>query len=292
LEVGTSTDVQVTASAPGLLDAWVDFNDNGSWADAGEQVFANEALSAGANALSFAVPGTASPNVTTFARFRFDPIYIGGGLSFDGLAPSGEVEDYEVQIIGNNPPVADANGPYIANEGDTIILDGSGSSDPDGDSLSFEWQFEGDSFFNVAAGISEPDDFVGTATLIVDDGNGATDSDTASVTFLNVAPSVNAGADQTVSDGDTVSLDPATFSDPGILDTHTATIDWGDGTVESGAVSEANGSGTVSGSHVYSIDGGIQYGGTQFFTVTVTVTDDDGGSGSDTFIVEVVSPGP
>ena len=288
LEVGTSADVEVTATASGLLYAWVDFNDNGSWADAGEQVFAGQALTTGAKVLSFAVPGTASANVTTFARFRFSS----SAVAFDGLAADGEVEDYEVEVVGNKPPVADANGPYVANEGDTIVLDGSGSSDPDGDSLSFEWQFDGASFFNVVASITKDDDFAGTATLIVDDGNGGTDSDTASVTFLNVAPSVSAGADQTVNDGDTVTLDPATFTDPGILDTHTATIDWGDGTVESGAVSEASGSGTVSGSHVYSIDGGIQYGGTQFFTVTVTVTDDDGGNGSDTLVVEVVSAAP
>ena len=63
----------------------------------------------------------------------------------------------------------------------------------------------------------------------------------------------------------------ATSTDPGTGDTHTATIDWGDGSpLEAGIVDQ--GAGTVSGSHAYADDG--------TYTVTVTVTDDDGGSGS------------
>jgi hypothetical protein len=45
----------------------------------------------------------------------------------------------------------------------------------------------------------------------------------------------------------------ATFTDPGTLDTHTATIDWGDGTVTSGAIDPTNR--TVTGSHTYSSNG-------------------------------------
>lgn len=137
--------------------------------------------------------------------------------------------------------------------------------------------------------MSEPDDFSGIATLVVDDGNGASDTGTTTVTFLNLPPTVDAGPDQTVGDGSPVNLAPETFSDPGILDTHTAVIDWGDGTVEAGAVLEIDGSGAITGSHVYDIDGGGQYAGTEFFSVSITVTDDDGGSDSDTLIIEVVS---
>ena len=93
-------------------------------------------------------------------------------------------------------------------------------------------------------------------------------------------PSVEAGTDQNVNVGDTVSLDPATFTDPGGDDTHTATIDWDDGTVEPGTVNQT--AGTVSGSHVYTAAG--------TYTVTITVTDDDGGETSDTFTVVVTGP--
>jgi hypothetical protein len=118
--------------------------------------------------------------------------------------------------------------------------------------------------------------------LVETDTSGLSDSDTLQVTVSNVAPTVEAGANQTADEGESVSLDPATFTDPGTADTHTATIDWGDGTVEAGTVNQAND--TVSGSHVYADNG--------LFTVTVTVTDDDSGSDSDTFTVNVANVDP
>jgi len=87
--------VNVTANAQGFLDAWVDFNGDGSWADAGDQIFAVRPLVIGPNLLTFPVPPTATPNITTFARFRFSSQ---GGLSYKGLAFDGEVEDYPVGI--------------------------------------------------------------------------------------------------------------------------------------------------------------------------------------------------
>ena len=39
----------------------------------------------------------------------------------------------------NEPPVADASGPYDGLEGSPVALDGTGSSDPDGDVLTFSW---------------------------------------------------------------------------------------------------------------------------------------------------------
>lgn len=92
---GATTKVTVTASAPGMLDAWVDFDNNGSWAEVGEQIFTSVPLVAGPNPLTFTVPATAVPGTRTFARYRFSSA---GGLSFVGPARDGEVEDYEVRI--------------------------------------------------------------------------------------------------------------------------------------------------------------------------------------------------
>jgi hypothetical protein len=91
---GFDAGVDVVASGAGLLNAWLDFNADGDWADAGEQVFTDQAVAAGDNPLGFAVPVDAAVG-TTFARFR---ISSSGGLSYDGFASDGEVEDHLIQI--------------------------------------------------------------------------------------------------------------------------------------------------------------------------------------------------
>ncbi|UCE98205.1 MAG: PKD domain-containing protein, partial [Dehalococcoidia bacterium] len=71
----------------------------------------------------------------------------------------------------------------------------------------------------------------------------------------------------------------ADFTDPGKVDTHTAIWDWGDGNVLPGTVDESNGSGTVRDFYSYStIDN---------YTITLMVTDDDGGTGYDSHMVQV-----
>ena len=89
LTVCEVSNITVTASAAGFLDAWVDFNANGAF-EPGEQVFTSQPVTAGANALSFTVPCSATPG-DMYSRFRLSS---SGGLSPDGVAADGEVEDY------------------------------------------------------------------------------------------------------------------------------------------------------------------------------------------------------
>jgi len=93
LIVGQTATVTVTASAAGVLNAWLDFNADGNFSTAGDQIFTNQALAAGPNLLTFSVPVTASSNLTTVSRWR---VATAGGLSFTGLAQDGEVEDHAV----------------------------------------------------------------------------------------------------------------------------------------------------------------------------------------------------
>jgi len=88
--------IRVTASTTGVVNAWIDYNADGDWADAGEHVFADVAVVAGQNNLDYAIPITAATGVDTFARFRFSTA---GGLSYDGPAPDGEVEDQKMGIM-------------------------------------------------------------------------------------------------------------------------------------------------------------------------------------------------
>jgi hypothetical protein len=108
LTVGQTTQLQVTASDRGFLDAWVDFNGNGSWADAGERIFTRRSLGATVNNLTFAVPASAKAG-DTYARFRLSRQ---GVETFRGPAPDGEVEDYKVTIKAELLDYGDAPEPY------------------------------------------------------------------------------------------------------------------------------------------------------------------------------------
>jgi len=94
LVAGLGATATVTASAPGRLDAWIDFNRNGVF-EAGEQIAAALPLSAGPNTVTFAAPLNAAAG-PTYARFRLSTA---GGLAPTGPAADGEVEDYAVGII-------------------------------------------------------------------------------------------------------------------------------------------------------------------------------------------------
>ena len=183
----------------------------------------------------------------------------------------------------NVAPVADAGGPYVVSEGSTVMLDGTGSSDIHNSVLTYSWSPSTnlDDATIATPVYSGTDDTVDVLTLTVDDEGGdvsaaeaLTDSDDATVTVLNVAPTVTAVGDG-IDEGGTATVS-ATFVDPGTLDTHTATIDWVDGTAPEDVT-------------VGQLAAGVQhvYGDNGFYSVLVTVTDDDGGVGQDTAIVTV-----
>jgi hypothetical protein len=100
---GFNTTVQVVASAPGFLNAWVDFGRDGSWIQAADQIFTAYPLNPGVNNLVFFVPAGAVSGTNTYARFRFSATV--PGLSYAGPAPDGEVEDYRIVI--QPPPVSE-----------------------------------------------------------------------------------------------------------------------------------------------------------------------------------------
>jgi Tol biopolymer transport system component len=88
----------VTASAPGKLDAWIDFNQDGDWSDPFEQILIARDVEAGPNLLSFTVPAGATAG-DTFARFRLTSQ---GGMLPGGAADDGEVEDYRYALLNGD----------------------------------------------------------------------------------------------------------------------------------------------------------------------------------------------
>jgi hypothetical protein len=124
----------------------------------------------------------------------------------------------------NDPPVADAGMDQAVDTAVAVTLNGSGSSDPDGDlPLTYYWTQTG----GPAVTLSDPavvsptftspsDPAVLTFTLSVTDSLGLADPtpDVVVITVNNQAPTAAAGSDQSVDTGATVTLDGSGSSDP------------------------------------------------------------------------------
>ncbi len=118
-----------------------------------------------------------------------------------------------------------------------------------------------------------------TVTITATDDRGETGETSFSLHVDNVAPAVVVDTVTAADENDVVTL-AAHFADPGVNDTHTASVDWGDGTVTAATVTGTS----VEATHVYGDDGS--------FPVTLTVTDNDGGAGSDTGTATVANVAP
>ncbi len=104
---GIDAGVDVKVSIDSHLDAWIDFNADGDWTDAGEQIFSLQSVDAGTNHLTFTVSNAAVVG-TTYARFRVTTDGLGPYPS--GYATDGEVEDYSITI--GPAEFGDAPAPY------------------------------------------------------------------------------------------------------------------------------------------------------------------------------------
>jgi hypothetical protein len=95
---------------------------------------------------------------------------------------------FSVSGYAGEPPIADPNGPYSAFVGEAITFDGSGSSDPDGTIVAYDWDF-GDGFTDT--GVSSTYSYSAAATftvsLTVTDNDGLTDTATTTAT-ISAAP--------------------------------------------------------------------------------------------------------
>ncbi len=84
-----------TTGVTTYLHAWIDFNADGDWSDAGEQILKNVVVRNGSNVLNFTAPAGAIIG-DTFARFRLSQEF---NTAIGGRARSGEVEDYKVAVV-------------------------------------------------------------------------------------------------------------------------------------------------------------------------------------------------
>ena len=116
--------------------------------------------------------------------------------------------------------------------------------------------------------------------LTVTDPAGGAATDHVAVDVVNVTPEL-AVQHEAASAGEPTRL-TGSITDAGLLDSHTATVDWGDGTVESVPVTAGQpGHGSFTADH--------QYAGSGSYVAQVVATDDDGGRDAVALPVEVGS---
>jgi len=178
---------------------------------------------------------------------------------------------------GNEPPVADA-GPNLFGNGTTpFVLDAAGSSDPDGQIVSYEWRVRNDVVARTAQAPVALNFGTYVVALMVTDDDGAADQDTLIVEVgltppsgdpQNAAPVADAGLDLKIAGGEVAVLDATRSFDP-------------DGTLERYVWNE--GSTILGRDAITPIALSI---GTH--DITLTVFDDDGVSASDTVAVAVI----
>ena len=206
-----------------------------------------------------------------------------------GVPESPKTKTFTIHV--NQAPIVSSISNTTLNEGDTYSALGS-FTDPD----SISWTATVDygdgsgvqpltlSGTNFSLSHLYKDNGTYTVIVSVTDNQGVIGDTTSTITVNNVNPNVSAITASTspVQVGTQITAS-ASFTDPGVLDTHTASWNWGDGTT-SGTVTELNGSGSVSDTHTYTSAG--------VYTITLTVTDKDGGIGTSTFqYVVVYDPG-
>jgi PKD repeat protein len=206
-------------------------------------------------------------------------------LTVTDQAGASDSNTFEVNVtsLPNDPPVINPLSNASVNEGATYAAAGSFT-----DTGSTSWTATVDygdgsgsqpltlSGTNFSLSHIYQDNGAYTMTVSVTDNQGASDTETATVTVVNVASAVGTiTASINPVQANTAITASAPFTDAGMLDSHTAVWNWGDGTTSLGTVTESNGSGSVSNSHTYTAAG--------VYEITLTVTDNDTAQGTSVY---------
>ncbi|PON16856.1 hypothetical protein C2W62_16250 [Candidatus Entotheonella serta] len=272
-----------------MLISWHD-TDNWQTLDSGIQTDDYEALMIADSVLvdpvSETAVGFASPDLTATVQAwsNGEPNY-GWVMLNDQSRPwhaasSEAVDPYirpilTVTFMSNTPPTADAGGPYEIAEGDTITLNASASSNPDGDPLTYRWDLDNNLEYGDVIGTSPILDWEtlqtfgiddGKATYAisvqVDDGQGGTHTASTSITVANTAPTLSTTGDSTATAGTSYTLE-LNADDPGDDIITEWSINWGDGDIDTLTGNPP------SASHIYTRAGFT-------FQITASATDEDG----------------
>jgi predicted extracellular nuclease len=148
--------------------------------------------------------------------------------------------DHDAVVIGLNPtipnraPTANAGGPYTVAEGGSVTVSATGS-DPDGDSLTYEWDLDNNGSFETpgqsvsfsAATLDGPTS--ATIKVRATDPGGLSDIGTATVNVTNVAPTATFNAPPSATTGSSFTISLTSPSDAAPADTFVYAFDCGSG---------------------------------------------------------------
>ena len=186
--------------------------------------------------------------------------------------------------VVNQPPNADAGPQRTVPKRTWVALDGTESSDPDGDELAFDWtQTAGPPIGltgrdTATPAFAPPRAGVYEFRLTVEDGFGLTATATVRITATNAPPTADAGADQVAWGSARVTLDGSRSSDP---DDDALAYDW---VLLSGPDVVVEGPTTARPTFT-PVEPGR-------YTFRLRVADGDGGVSEDTVVVDVLSAPP
>ena len=170
---------------------------------------------------------TLSSSTVANPTFTAPVVTINTSYTFTLIVNDGTVDSPADQVVitvqnANKAPVANAGSDQAVNKGAIVTLDGSGSTDPDGNPLIFKWTAPNGITLSSATASKptfvSPDVTVNTNftfKLVVNDGLVDSPGDEVVITVnqVNRAPVANAGADQSVDEAATVALDGSASSD-------------------------------------------------------------------------------
>jgi PKD repeat protein len=188
-------------------------------------------------------------------------------------------QDTLTVTVNDLSPIAALNGDTILVPDQTGNFDASGSISSPDEITGYEWDWNYNGTFNPSEDTGETQSHsynepgIYNVAVRVTDDDGSADIATLVVVVSSTVLEVDAGPDQNVYKNDIVNFN-GNFNDQNEGVTYTYLWDFGDNNTSEGALTP---------SHVYAETG--------VFTVTLTITGDDGSFGTDTLIVTVTEPG-